>query len=466
VVDLQEGLFKERGGYGLEEAACPNSDLLEVFPARFKGAMEKAWYCHERGFDVFVLPALKEAEYWEALENNLAFIMDLLREKSDYVFFNIPVSFRPVGERVVRLCDRALVLLNNQEGALPEVRECVLKTVELMRGRWDHVRVGVSHLVGDRGIPRRDLAEALGLPETPMIWVGRENGPWSGLIETDKSFPVRGARALARELGGVRVGLVLGAGGARGWAHLGVIKVLEEEGIPIDMIVGSSVGSMVGCLYAYSASIDETIGLVMERLPGRFRARRRLFDYTFPLHGIIRGAKIRRMTREAVRGADFLDLKIPVYVVAVDFHTGGEVVLERGDVTEAVRASISLPGIMNPVFHEGRWLLDGGLISPVPVDVAVQKGADTIIAVCVERGKSGLGKRSHKAPGIMSVMSRTMNIIHAHATRDFAQKADIVLYPDVEQFHWDDFHKVSRLIKAGEEACRAKLDEIRAAVSC
>ncbi|MFP4037800.1 MAG: cyclic nucleotide-binding domain-containing protein [Desulfobacteraceae bacterium] len=209
VVELQEKRFKERGGYGLEKAVCPNSDLLEVFPARFKGVMGKAWYRHECGFSVFVLPALKEGEYWEALEANLAVIMDLLREKSDYVFFNVPVSFRPVGERVVRLCDRALVLMNNQGPELPEVRKCVLRTVELMRGRRDYVRAGVSHLVGDKGIPRSDLAEELGLPETPAVWVPKDRGGAGEGIDTDKSFPVRGARALARELGGVRVGLVM-----------------------------------------------------------------------------------------------------------------------------------------------------------------------------------------------------------------------------------------------------------------
>jgi NTE family protein len=171
------------------------------------------------------------------------------------------------------------------------------------------------------------------------------------------------------------------------------------------------------------------------------------------------------MTREAVNNADFLDLKIPAYVVAVDYHAGERVVIDSGDVSEAVRSSISIPGIMSSPLHQGRRLLDGGLIAPVPVDVAVQRGADIILAVCVERGKSRIYQEGGKPPSIMRVMSRTMNIIHAHATRGFAQMADVVLYPDVEAFAWDAFHKVPELMRAGEDACREQIEEIRALVS-
>jgi NTE family protein len=287
----------------------------------------------------------------------------------------------------------------------------------------------------------------------------------AGKIDTRKEFPIRGARALARELSGIRVALVLGAGGARGWAHLGVIKVLEEANIHIDMIVGSSIGSMVGCLYAYSACIDETIELVRSTLPTKFQAKRKLFDYTIPINGIIRGSKIGRMVRDAVDKADFLDLKIPACCMAVDYHTGESVIIDKGDVAQAVRASISLPGIMNPVLHKGRWLIDGGLLAPVPVDVAIQRGAGIVIASCVERGKNELTGNKSRPPGIMSVLSRTMNIVHAHVTRDYAQKADVVLYPDVEGFAWDAFHRVSDLIDAGENACREKIEEIKQLIS-
>jgi NTE family protein len=120
---------------------------------------------------------------------------------------------------------------------------------------------------------------------------------------------------------------------------------------------------------------------------------------------------------------------------------------------------------MNPARLDGRWLLDGGLLNPVPVDVLLQKGADSVLAVCVERGKNRISHKHGKSPGLMSVLTRTMNIIHGRATRDFAQEADVILYPDVEQYSWDAFHRVQELATAGAEACRTRLDEIRALVS-
>jgi len=448
-------------GTGLKPISCPSPEITEVFPLESKGAMERSWFRHDCGFEVFFLPNPGEKEYWGILQENFALLMDLLRQRSDFIIFNVPAPMTPLGERILRLCDRALLLLNNQKRSVPEVETVLKKTEDLLGGRKDYIHTGVSHLIGEKGPSRRELAELLEIPEPPAIWVPRKDAFQDHVIDTQKEFPIRGARALARELCGVRVGLVLGAGGARGWAHLGVLKVLEEENVPIDMIVGSSIGSMVGCLYAYSACIQETIELVKGTLPTKFMAQKRLFDYTLPLCGIIRGSKIKRMTRDAVDRADFLDLKIPAYVMAADFHTGESVILDKGDVSEAVRASISLPGIMNPSYHQGRWLLDGGLLAPVPVDVAIQRGADIIIAVCVERGKKALPRKKMRSPGIMSVLSRTMNIVHAHVTRDFAQKADVVIYPDVEDFAWDAFHRVSDLIETGEKACREKIDEIK-----
>ncbi len=465
VVELESDGFKGARPCELFSVECGVPDVRDVFSDRFRPEMDRSWFRHQCGFEVFVLPALREEGFWAELDENVPVLMDLVRMYCDFVLFNVPTPLTPLGKGLLRLCDRALVLLNNQESEQPAVREFVGEVVRRFGGRADRIRAGVSHLVGGPGIARREMARLLKLPEPPGIWVARTSEALSGRMDTEKRFPVTGAQALARDLGGVRVGLVLGAGGARGWAHLGVLRILEQEGIPIDLIVGSSIGSMVACLYAFSGSIEETAELVRSTLPSKFQAQHRLFDYTVPVRGIIRGGKIKRLTRDAVRNADFLDLKIPTCVVAVDFHTGELVVIDSGDVSEAVRASISLPGIMTSPFHQGRRLLDGGLVAPVPVEVAVQRGADTIIAVCVERGKNRRPRNLAKAPSIMQVMSRTMNIIHGHATRGFAQMADVVIYPHVEAFAWDAFHKVPDLIRAGEEACREQIDEIKALVA-
>jgi NTE family protein len=462
LVELERDTADRPKRYEAQPSACPYPDLFDTFSSRYREPLQSAWFAHPEGFHVFTLPFVRDGRYWQELDTELTLVLDILRQRYDKVLFNIPIPATPVGKRVLRLCDRTLLLINNTPEALVEVQRRLNEVAAICGNRRDHVRVGVSHLVGERGIARAQLASHLNLPEAPAIWVPRNRHTLHHAIDKETGYPVRGPRALARELGGVRVGLALGAGGARGWAHLGVLRVLEQEGIPIDMVAGTSIGALVGCLYAHSASGKETLDLVRTTLPSKLQVQRRIFDYTLPLRGIIRGAKLLRMIREAIQDADFLDLRLPFYVVTVDYHTGEEIVLHQGNVAEAVRASLSIPGVMNPARLNGRWLLDGGLLNPVPVDVLLQKGADTIIAVCVERGKHHISRTRSRSPGLMSVLTRTMNIIHGQATRDFAHKADVVLYPDVEQYSWDAFHRVQELATAGAEACRSRLDEIRA----
>jgi NTE family protein len=221
-------------------------------------------------------------------------------------------------------------------------------------------------------------------------------------------------------------------------------------------------GAVVGGVYARTASAKQTQELTMNLVPTKIQVQRRMFDYTIPLRGIIRGHKIMRLLKNALKDADFLDLVIPAFVVAVDILTGEEVLLEKGKVHEAVRASVSIPGIFNPICLEGRWLVDGGLLQPVPVDVLIQKGADIVIAVCVERESRG---QTHEVgtgpPTIIGQLSRTVNIMHIQATKDFAKKADIVLYPKVANIGWDEFHRGTALMRAGEEACRENIAEIK-----
>jgi NTE family protein len=409
----------------------------------------------------FLMPIIKDKIFWEELERCLPSQMDLLRTNFHNILFNLPIPSGVLGKNVLRLCDRTLFLIQNTPDVLPEVERSLSEIRgEVCAGRSDVIRVGVSHRIGNIGIPRDVLEAKLHLPETPAIWVDKMQDTSTEKIDEVRRFPVRGPRALARELGRVRVGLALGAGGARGWAHLGVLKVLEEEGIHVDMIAGTSIGALVGSIYAKTASIRTTTQIVFHEMSSRLRVQKKIFDYTIPVRGMIRGAKILRMVRKAINNADFLDLLIPFFVIAVDYHTGEEVLIQRGDVSDAVRGSISIPGIMAPHSVRGRWLLDGGLLNPVPVDVLIQKGADVIIAVCVERGKTRLPKKNH-SPRIIKVLSRTMNIIHGQASKDFTQKADVVLYPEVADYTWDEFHRCRELTRVGEECCLEKIGEIK-----
>ena len=158
----------------------------------------------------------------------------------------------------------------------------------------------------------------------------------------------------------MRVGLALGAGAARGWAHIGVLKVLEEHGIHIDMIAGTSIGALVGGIYAACASVDHLVRSTIDLFPTKTAARRKIFDYTLPFQGFLRGRKAMGLVASAIEKADFLDLLIPAYFVGVDIFKGEEVLMETGDVSRAIRASLSIPAIFSPYKYKGRWMVDGG----------------------------------------------------------------------------------------------------------
>jgi len=390
----------------------------------------------------------------------LPLLMESLKYRYDLVVFSLAHYFGNLEKQAVRLCDKNLLLINNTKEAFPDVAQKLKRLEETAGTGLDRVRVGVSHLCGMRGIAREQLKNQLHLSETPQIWVDRSEKAFNDQIDTQKRFPVKGARAVAREIAGVRVGIALGAGAARGWSHIGVLKVLQDEGIHIDMIAGTSMGALVGAIFAASGSVDQLRKYTIDRCRSKRMARKGIFDYTLPLRGLLRGKKVINLVAAAIGNADFMDLLIPTYLVSVDILTGEEVLIETGDVARAVRSSLSLPAIFSPVKHKGRWLVDGGLLNPLPVNILEQKGADKIIAVCVEN-QGPTAKEISGPPGIMDVIMRTIAIVHGRATSGFAQKSDIVIYPDVQGFAWDDFHKGEVLMQRGISACEGVIQEIK-----
>jgi NTE family protein len=444
--------------YGLTRIVCPDTGLFALLPDNSYRPEDIHWFLHESGFTVLQL----NKGFSDRLSEVVPVMMEELQQNYDIIFVNLSHYLTSMERLFVRLCDRTLVLMHNTDETLGDVRKR-LDELEQICGAsafLGRIRAGVSHLVGQKGIPRQEMKRRLNLPEIPHIWVDRSDDAFNDRIDKTKCFPVKGARAVAREIAGIRLGLAFGAGAARGWAHIGVLKVLEEAGIHIDMISGASMGALVGGIYAATASVDELIKYTIDLLPTKRAAREKIFDYTFPIQGFLKGGKAANMVRRAVNRADFLDLKIPAYLVGVDIIKGEEVVFETGDVTDAIRASISIPAIFSPFKHKGRWMVDGGLLNPVPVDVLLRKGADMVIAVCIEPRSGGRGEAS-RAPGIKEMVFRTISIVHGRATGDFAKNADMVLYPDVKKYAWDDFHKGISLMRYGMEECFEHLEEIR-----
>jgi NTE family protein len=198
-----------------------------------------------------------------------------------------------------------------------------------------------------------------------------------------------------------KIGLALGSGSARGWAHIGVIKALTEAGIHVDYVAGTSVGAVVGAVYA-SGRIDSFKDVVLQL---DWKKIAFFLDVVFPKSGLIDGNKIAEFIRSHVEEKNIEDLSLPFCAVSTDLATGNEVIIKDGDIIEAVRASISVPGVFTPVRKNGAILVDGGLVNPVPVSVVREMGADLVIAVDLNHdivGKKGISKTSTAKSGTLA----------------------------------------------------------------
>ncbi len=251
-----------------------------------------------------------------------------------------------------------------------------------------------------------------------------------------------------------RVALVLGGGGARGFAHVGVIRVLEDARVPIELVVGSSVGSLVGAIYAAQPN-----SYALERLARRLE-RDDFFDFSLSPalfgEGLATGDRLERFVREHVHARTFEALRIPVVAVATDLDTGERVVLRQGDVARAVRASCAIPGVLEPVRLDGRVLVDGGVVRNLPVDVARQVGADVVIAVDL----AALEPRA-TPKNFVEVILRVVNLVARAEAEELQGIADVTLVPAVADVGFIDFDRKDAAIRAGMEAARAALPRIR-----
>lgn len=247
-----------------------------------------------------------------------------------------------------------------------------------------------------------------------------------------------------------KIGLALGSGGARGYAHIGVLKVLEKYRIPIDYIAGTSMGSLVGALYANGINID-----LLGKLVGHMK-KKNLVDLVVPKRGLIRGTIIKEMVRLLTHGKKLEDLAIPTAVVATDLITGERVVFTEGPVDDAVRASISIPGIFEPVEFDGKLLVDGAVVDRVPISVVREMGADIVLAVDV--GPAELGKEVRT---IFDVISQTLDIMERETSRYRGIQPDLLIRPDVGSHGITQFERVDWLIQQGEESAQAMVSQIQ-----
>ena len=302
-------------------------------------------------------------------------------------------------------------------------------------------------------------------------------------------------RYLGRELSGKLVGLALGGGAAFGLAHIGVLRVFEEAKIPIDVIAGSSIGALIGVLWAagYSSYEIEKIALKLDRW-NTFPKLVGMTDLSIPHFGFFKGNQVSRYFRNYLGHKTFRDLSIPVKIVTANLNTGEAVIHQEGDVVDALRASVSIPGIFWPVKYKKQYLIDGGVVDPLPVRVLSAYGAKKLIAVnvmfspednikhqeIVEQRRNAEQVKSQKRnrllsaiekffkhfkketpPTIFNVLMNTIQFLEFGIAEANAKYADVVIHPVIPDSHWAEFFSPQKFILVGEKCTRERIEEIR-----
>jgi len=302
-----------------------------------------------------------------------------------------------------------------------------------------------------------------------------------------------------------KVGLALGSGAARGLAHIGVLKVLEEAKIPIDIITGTSMGAFIGAMYAAGVPVRqmEEVALELDWL-----SMARLLDPVLPTSGLTDGKKLMAFMAELLPARDFNDLRQSLAITATDINTGEAIIIKQGDLLEALRASLAFPGIFSPVRFGQRFLVDGGLCKPIPTDVARSLGAEKVIGVCtipavakhspetflpsrprqlktINRWRDFFSARgieqafrtaiglededadkahheSQKTPNIFRVCAQSVAIMEnvINELHLLQNPYDLIVRPKLEGITLLEFYRAEEIIRAGETATRAALPEI------
>ena len=411
-----------------------------------------------------------------------------------FVVISADVDICPeVANEFQRQSDLAYVLFGQSSEDLSHANRFI-RSIREGSGELIHqVRPVVCLERDERGRPFRELKESVGVPIHSQIhgfpsYAGASDTHY--LTNPTDRFSAN-VRYLAREIGRCRIGLALSSGGAKGYAHIGAIQVLEENDIRPDVIAGSSMGAYIGALRAFGLRGSEIETLALE-LEGRFGLLKVLDPVLPPRRGFIHGNRFKRLLEETLGDAHFSDMSLQLRVVATDLETLERVVYDSGQVSPVVKASMAMPGVVTPVSLDGRTFVDGGASEPLPVDVLIEMGVEKIIAVntianelemkdCVLSGKGRKEKKSSagrnflpslrhylnyfESGNILDVVSRSMHAIQTRVAEGACKQADVVIRAVACDGTWYDYGNPRKYMKLGRCAAEEQLPDLKALAS-
>lgn len=432
--------------------------------------------------------------------------MSTLANEYHYIILDLPNSADELVFKTLTQSDDIHLVLGQKTSEVQEGKEMIQRLEEAFRqfAGKDRLKVLIREFDEDETLGLSQLNKAFEYPiyaKLPQVMPKDSKELFSSsqmeiFLPGAETLFFQRMRCLVREIAKVQIGLALGGGAAFGLSLIGVLRVLEKEKIPPDIIAGSSIGALIGSFWALGYTADE-----IARFAYEFRKKIlcfNLLDIVFPRSGLIGGRNITRWLRKKIGRRTFADTKIPLRILAYDIVQQAEIVIEEGDIVDAIRQSIGIPGFIRPVIRHGQVIIDGGFVNPLPTNVLTALGVQKIIAINVMKSPDDVARdiaalhheeellRSVRFsrmpirfikikisgflqhlwfPNIFDIIVKSFQSAGYVLAEQSAQQADVLIHPDLTGIDWYELYKVDRLIASGEAAAQAKIEDLRQLIS-
>lgn len=418
-------------------------------------------------------------------------ILSLLVNDYHYIILDLPVAMDPIVFAILNQSDFIHILTSPEPVDLKKTHSLIGKLKEDFEFQEDKIKVIINEYKFSKLTHEQQL-ELLGrhvFATLPKIEFSSSDRL---ILDAPRGEYAMAIRRISRQVGERCIGLALGVGAAYGFCHIGVLKVIEEEKIPIDIICGSSVGALIASLWVTGRTSSEILEVTKEFKEPRYIWS--MIDLTFPLLGFIKGDKLYKFLKKYLGDKTFYDTKVPLKIVASDVKKKEPKILDKGLLADAIMASCAMPGVFKPFKLKEEMLFDGGVINPLPTEPLFALGAKRIIAVNVtpsredilrqyEKSKQELAAAPPGGPGkkarftlkgylsgmfkanILDIIFSSVELMQSEMIKKEAQFADVVLHPDTSGLHWLELHRAVDFAKRGEEETRKNLDRIRQVIN-
>lgn len=460
---VEEGPRLIAKSLGLEMSLLSEAVVRKGFlqdPKKF----EQAVMVHPSGLELltFDMPTFSQS-----IHPTLFSFLEILKTEYDFCLFLMPAHIHQSLLSTINESNRILLIAGPQSSSEQMQAVRSLEAQSTPGKKWERIWLSENPLTW-----REDFPATVRFPWDPA-WGERLLETGSPFIPSESVIGQRSMERLARSLGQMSIGFAMGSGAAFGYALIGMLRVLEREGIYPDVISGTSMGALIGSFYSNGISPD-----ALEAIATSISKKRlwQMADPIFPRSGLIKGRGVLEFLKAYLGDKSFKDLLLPFSCVATDIQTGQEIILDQGNVAEAVRASLSLPFFFQPYYLNGRYLVDGGLVNPVPTSVIVAQGANILLSANLTSKASerkvpkmiGWWRRRlpkiKLGPSIPETLMKTIYIMQSEISAARSELAHVVMTIKTESLLWWDLDRAKEMIALGEAAAEQVIPKIKSLI--